>query len=65
MDIKGKSMIVRNSQIIQFYIEIESAHRYEFLEELLHKLGYAYYLPPARDKLPKTLEEIECLLEDK
>lgn len=53
------------AQIVQLYIDIASSEDWLFFEKIIHRLGFAFYLPPDQDKLPKTLEEVEVLLEHK
>lgn len=59
--------------IVQLYIELSSPKntivtaidKMNTLRELLWSNGYSFYEAPDNDKLPKTLEEIESILEHK
>lgn len=53
------------TQIVEFAIEFESAEDFEFLQQVIHQLGFAYYVEPQGNNPYRTLDEVEADCEGK
>lgn len=53
------------SQIIEIGFDLRSQEEYDFLEKLLSKCGFSYYVQPSREPPWASLEDLECACEGK
>ena len=53
------------SQIIEIGFDIRSQEEYDFLDKLLAKCGFSYYIQPMRNPPWASLEDLECACEGK
>ncbi len=52
-------------QIVEIGFEINSQEEYDFLDKLLAKCGFSYYVQPSREPPWASLEDLECACEGK
>lgn len=55
--------ITKQQQIVEIGFEITSQEDYDFLERILFKLGYRFYVEPINNFA--SLEDLECQCEGK